>query len=103
MSNSDENNIEANLSTVFQSVRGFKRYWYFRCSEVLCMVREHGSLTLFLTLRFVEYESLEISRYLRKVNDVPESYPIGKLCTEDPISISRKFFQKFHDLFRLYF
>ena len=92
VSNSDEN-VEANLSTVFQSVRGSKQYWYLRHSEVMCMVREYGSPTLFLTLSCAEYESLEISNYLRKVNDVPDSYPIGKLCVEDPISVSRKFSQ----------
>ena len=53
------------------------------------MVREYGSPTLFLTLSCAEYESLEISTYLRKVNDVPHTCPIGKLCTEDPISVSR--------------
>ena len=98
VSNSDQD-VEANLSTVFQSVRGSKQYWYVRRSEVLCMVREFGPPTLFLTLSCAEYESLEISNYLRKVNDVPSSFPIGKLCTEDPISVSRKFSQKFHDFF----
>ena len=53
-----------------------------------------------LPLSCAEYESLEISTYLRKVNDVPDTYPIGKLCTEDPISVSRKFSQKFHDFFQ---
>ena len=64
------------------------------------MLREYGSPTLFLTLSCAEYESLEISRYLRKLNKVPDSYPIGKLCTEDPVSVSRKFSQKFHDFFQ---
>ena len=41
-----------------------------------------------------------ISNYLRKVNDVPSSYNIGRLCTEDPISVSRKFSLKFHAFFR---
>jgi len=27
------------------------------------------------------------------------SYPIGKLCAEDPISVSRKFSKKFHNFF----
>ena len=36
--NSNED-VEANLSTVFQSVRGSKQYWFLRCSEVLCMLR----------------------------------------------------------------
>ena len=33
------------------------------------------------------------------MNEVPESYPVGRLCTEDPISVSRKFSQKFRDFF----
>ena len=99
VSNSDED-VEANLSTVFQNVRGSKQYWFLRRSEALCMLREYGSPTLFLTLSCAEYESLEISTYLRKLNKVPDSYPIGKLCSEDPISVSRKFSQKFHDFFQ---
>ena len=35
-----------------------------------------------------------------KVNNVPPSYNIGKLCVEDPISASRKFSLKFHAFFR---
>ena len=91
---STDQEVEANLSTVFQSVRGSKQYWFQRHSEVKCMVREYGSPTLFLTLSCAEYHSL------RKVNDVSDSYPIGKLCTEDPVSVSRKFSQKFHDFFQ---
>ena len=34
------------------------------------------------------------------MNDVPDSYPTGKLCIEDPISVSRTFSQKFHDFFQ---
>ena len=67
-----------------------------RRTEVLCMVREHSPPTLFLTLSCA---SQEIATYLRKVNDVSDGYPIGKLCTEDPVSVSRKFSQKFHDFF----
>ena len=64
------------------------------------MVREYGPPTLFLTLSCAEYNSLEIATYLRKVNDVSDSYLIGKLCTEDPISVLRKISQKYHDFFR---
>ena len=64
------------------------------------MVREYGPVTLFLTLSCAEYDGLEITTYLGKVNNVRDSYPIGKLCTEDPISVSRKFSQKFHNFFR---
>ena len=90
-----DHKVEANLQTMFQSVRGSKQFWFLRRSEVLCMIREHGPPSLFLTLSCAEYESSEISVYLHKVNDVPKKYPIGKLCTEDPISVTRKFKQKF--------
>ena len=81
VSNSDEH-IEGSLSTVFHNIRGSNQFWYLRRSEVLCMVREYGPPTLCLTLSCAEYNSLEIATYLRKVNDVSDSYPIGKLCTE---------------------
>ena len=83
--------LEANLSTMLQSVRGTKQFWYTKQSELRCMIRMWGSPTLFLTFSCAEYESPEIDRYLRKVNDVPPSYDIGRLCTEDPISVSRNF------------
>ena len=63
------------------------------------MIREWGSLALFLTLGCAEYSSPEISRYLLKMNDVPDNYPIGKLCTEDPILVTQKFEQKFRNFF----
>ena len=64
------------------------------------MLREYGSLTLFLTLSCAECESADISNYFRKINNVSDSYPIGKLRTEHPLSVSRKFSQKFHDFFQ---
>ena len=96
---SDEK-VEANLCTMLQSVRGTKQYWFLRQSELRCMIREWGSPTLFLTFSCAEYESPDITNYLRRVNDVPSSYNIGRLCTEDPISVSRKFSLKFHAFFR---
>ena len=35
------------------------------------------------------------------VNNVPQSYNIARLCTEDPISVSRQFSYKFHDFFNI--
>ena len=96
VSTSDEE-VEGILSTIFQQMRGSKQYWFLRRSEVMCMVREYGSPTLFLTLSCAEYDSLDIATYLRKVNNVPDSYPIRKLCT---VSVSRNFSQKFRDFFQ---
>lgn len=59
------------------------------------MIREYGSPTLFLTFSCAEYDSSDIESYLRKVNKVPDSYPIAKLCTEHPISVSQKYSKKF--------
>ena len=99
--NGSDASIEANLCTVLQSVRGTKQFWYCQKGDVLAMIREFGCPTLFLTFSCAEYDSVEIGRYLRKVNEVAPSYPIQRLCTEDPISVSRKFTQKFRDFFQL--
>ena len=78
-------NVEANLSTIFQQIRGTKQFWYLKASDLKCMLPQYGPPTLFLTFSCAEYQSADISGYLRKVNNVPDSYPIGKLCCEDPI------------------
>ena len=92
-----DTNLEANLSTLMQSVHGSKQFWFIRKSELqYIMTREYGTPTFFLTFSCAEYASADIELYLRKVNDVPEQHPIGKLCAEDPIAVSRKFSQKFH-------
>ena len=44
----NEEHIEASLSTVFWNMHGSN--WYLCRSEVFCMVREYGSPSLFLTL-----------------------------------------------------
>ena len=59
------------------------------------MIHEHGPLTLFLTFSCAEYDSPDIAAYLHKLNDVTDNYPIGKLCAEDLISVSRKFSKNF--------
>ena len=92
--------LEANLCTMLQSVRGTKQYWFAKQSELRCMIRASGPPTLFLTFSCAEYESADIDRYLRKVNDVSPSYSIGKLCTDDPVLVSWKFSLKFHAFFR---
>ena len=97
--NSSDTSIEANLGTVLQSVRGTKQFWFLKKSNVMAMVREYGPPTFFLTFSCVEYCSPDIDAYLRKVNEVSEKYPTNKPCTEDPISVSRKFSQKFRDFF----
>ena len=99
--NSSNKQMEANLSTMFQSVRGTKQYWFLKKSNLNCMIREHGPPSLFLTFSCAEYDSPDIASYLHKVNDIPDGYPIGKLCAEDPLLVSRKFSKKFHDFFEI--
>ena len=55
VSKSDEN-VEANRSTIFQSVRGTKQYWFHKSSELKCMLREYGSPSVFLTFSCAEYD-----------------------------------------------
>ena len=91
--------LETNLSTMLQTVRGTTQFWLKKQSELRCMVREFGTPTLFLTFSCAEYDSHDIADYLKTVNNVPEGYDVGKLCTEDPISVSRQFSLKFHAFF----
>ncbi len=49
-----DEHLEANLCTMLQSVRGTKQYWFIRQSELMCMIREWGSPTLFLTFSCAE-------------------------------------------------
>ncbi len=51
--NNSNEDVEANLSTVFMSMRGTKQYWFIRSSELKCMVREWGTPTLSLSLSAV--------------------------------------------------
>ena len=97
-----DNALEANLCTMLQSVRGSKHYWFLRHSELKCMIREYGPPSLFLTFSCAEYESADITEYLKRVNDIActSKCNIRKLCTEDPVSVSRQFSIKFHSFFR---
>ena len=94
--NSSDEHLEAHLCTMLQSVCGTKQYWFLRSSELKYMIREFGPPTLFLTFSCAEYESPDITEFVRKVNDTPPKYSVSKLCVEDPVSVSRKYSLKFH-------
>ena len=92
--------LMANMCMMLQSVHGTKQYCLAKQSELRCMIHALGLPTLFLTFISAEYESADIDRYLRKVKDVSPSYSMGKFCTDDPVSVGRKFSLKFHAIFR---
>ena len=92
--------LEANFCMMLHSVRGTEQYWFRRKSELRCMICEWGSPTLFLTFSCAEYESPDIENFLRKVNTVPPNYSTGRLYTEGPVSVSRKFSHKFNSFFQ---
>ena len=98
----NDSKLEGNLSTILRSVRGTKQYWLARRNEVNCMIREFGPPTLFLTFSCAEYNSADITEYLKLVNRLsPDSNPnIAQLCTDDPVSVSRQFSSKFHAFFK---
>ena len=102
MSKLDANDqqLDANLSIMLQTAHGTKQYWFTKQGKLRCMVREFSTPTLFLTFSCAEYESHDIIAYIRAVNNVPDSYNNGKLCTEDPVSVSRQFSNKFHAFFK---
>ena len=61
---SSDKQVEANLSTMLQSVRGTKQFWFLKKSNLTCMIREHGPPTLFLTFSCAEFDSPDIAAYL---------------------------------------
>uniref|UniRef100_A0A1X7UYM4 Uncharacterized protein n=1 Tax=Amphimedon queenslandica TaxID=400682 RepID=A0A1X7UYM4_AMPQE len=89
--------FEGNFSTMLAPIRGTNQYWFRVKGEVKAMIAEYGSPTLFLTLSCAEYDSADIAQYLRKVNNAPQSDSISRLCTEDPVLVSRQFSYKFKD------
>uniref|UniRef100_A0A1X7TSH7 Helitron helicase-like domain-containing protein n=1 Tax=Amphimedon queenslandica TaxID=400682 RepID=A0A1X7TSH7_AMPQE len=91
--------LEKRPCTMINTVRGSNQYWYLRRSEVKSMIAEFGSPTSFLTFSGAEYTSEDVREYLHKVNTVPPSHNTGKLCTEDPVSVSRQFSLKFNEIF----
>ena len=48
---SSDSDVEANLSTMFQQIRGTKQFWFQKSSDLKCMLQEWRSPTLFLTCR----------------------------------------------------
>ena len=97
----NDNQLEFNLSTMISRCEGKQTVLVFKknlnCSA-WCV--KWGSPTFFLIFSCAEYDSKDIANYLHKINNVPFNHPIGKLCAEDPISVSRKFSKKFHDFFQ---
>ena len=58
--NSNDKELESNLNTMFQTMRGTKQYWYFRKSEMNCMIQEYGSPMFFLIFSCAKYSSIDI-------------------------------------------
>ena len=51
---------------------GTNQYWFCEVKAMIC------STKLFLTLSCAEYNSGDITQYLRKVNNAPQSYSIAR-------------------------
>ena len=76
--------VEANVSTIFQSIRGTKQYWFLGSSELRCMLREWGTPTLFLTFSCAEYESPEIGSYLKTLIRYLTAIQLGSCAEKTP-------------------
>ena len=61
----NDEHLEANLNTMFKSVRRTKQYWFLRQRELQCMIRDAEPPTLFHTFSSAEYESPNIINYFK--------------------------------------
>ena len=86
----NDQHLEANLCTMLQTVCGTTQFWFAKQGELRCMVRQLGTRSVVLNM----------NPTTRTVNDVPDSYNTGKLCTEDPVFVSRQLSNKFHAFFK---
>ena len=98
---SNDYELERNLSTMLRSVRGTKQFWQLKRTEVNAMIRDFGPPSLFLTFSCAVYNSADISAALKLANSLPiDSNPnIPQLCCEDPITVTRLFVSKFQAFF----
>ena len=62
---SNDYELERNLSTMLRSVRGTKQFWQLKRTEVNAMIRDFGPPSLFLTFSCAEYNSADISDALK--------------------------------------
>ena len=98
---SNDYELERNLSTMLRSVRGTKQFWQLKRTEVNAMIRDFGPPSLFLTFSCAEYNSTDISDELKLANSLPiHSNPnIPQLCCEAPITVTRQFDSTFQTFF----
>ena len=66
-----------------------------RAETHVCRIR------LSYILPHIQLRKVLLCQHKRILIDVPPSNNIGKLCTEDPISVSRQFSLKFHKFFNI--
>ena len=73
---SSNKQMEANISTMFQSVRGTKQYWFLKKSDLNCMIREHGLVVRNMTPRILLHICTRLMMFLmatRLVNYVQKT------------------------------
>ena len=92
---SNDKELEANLATMMQSVRGTKQFWFLKKSELQCTVHEWGFPTFFLTFSCAEYDSEDIATYLHKLNNVPFNHPLENSVQKTPFQCPDSFLRSF--------
>ena len=90
LSKSDQD-VEANLSTIFQFVPGSKQYWFLRSTEFQCMLHEWGTPTLFLTFSCSKYESSEIAVTCTKLMMFRGAIPLKNCAMKTLFSCLKSF------------
>ena len=81
--------IEADLTSIFSRLRNSEQYWIKPCNDLNCMTMYCGPATWFLTLSPSEWTWDEMGDYLRKINPSLKEISISALVANDPVSVCR--------------
>jgi ubiquitin C-terminal hydrolase len=90
--------VERDLTTAFQAMKGTQEYWSRVKGDVQAMDESLGPATFFMTLSCAEFHWGELERYLRKVNadlDGVRTMTLQQLLVKDPVSVSEFFMRRF--------
>ena len=81
--------IEADLTSIFSRLRNSEQYWIKPRNDLNCMTMYYGPATWFLTLSPSEWAWDEMGDYLHKINPFLKELSISALVANDPVSICR--------------
>ncbi|KAI5733727.1 hypothetical protein M8J76_015236 [Diaphorina citri] len=82
--------LEGDLQAIFGRLRNTEQFWKKPRSDVICMTKNYGPATWFLTISPSEWDWDDLGKYIREVNGADMAHmTTSQLVALDPVSASR--------------